>query len=108
MMAWNCCKVHRKLDGTEVGSINMLLSLLAYHLKRRWANKPHQWYIPDWEPICTYPGCRHKRCHICELPIIEDCPMTDDGVLGLESIPEGDKELAEEGSDAAMKDVSSG
>jgi hypothetical protein len=68
----------------------------------------HQWDIPDWIMTCTSFGCNHKRCHICELSIIEDSPMTGDGVLELESIPEGDKELAEEGSDAVLKDVTSG
>jgi hypothetical protein len=34
--------------------------------------------------------------------------MTGDAMLELESIPGGDTELAEEGSDAVMKEVSSG
>jgi hypothetical protein len=107
-MAWNCCKLHRQLDETEVRSMHMFLSLLNYPLKRRCANKLHQWDIPDWITTCTYFGCSHERCRTCEGPIIEDWPMTGDAMLELESIPGGDTELAEEGSDAVMKEVSSG
>jgi hypothetical protein len=69
--------------------------------------KVHQWCTPDWITMCTYFGCSHERCHICELPIIEDFPMTED-VLEQDGTPERDREYAEKGCDEAVKDVSSG